>query len=39
MKKGANFKKTRDFAGFLLSGFDFLQINSCPFTININNFK
>ena len=32
-------KKTRDFASFFLSGFDFLQINLCPFTININNFK
>ena len=32
-------KKTRDFTSFLLSGFNFLQTNSCPFTININNFK
>ena len=38
-KIAVNFNKTRDFASFLLSGFDFLQTNSCLFTININNFK
>ena len=35
----ADFKRARDFASFLLHGFDSLPINPGPFTININNFK